>query len=222
MPAKHLIGLLLLLPVIGCNASEPASETLPAVAAPAEKQAANSAQTPRNAVDQPPTPAQDPAAPAVITPPISAPSPAPATSDSQSTKAGKPPEKTATKPETTPAPEPPPQKTPDTAPTATTPQGPPPMALAALEQRLKDTDAIGVFTKIALKNQVDDLLKQFQTQYESGSKADLGPLRKNYDQLLAKVHGLLKDGDPALAGVIMTSREAIWNALTDPVKFAKL
>jgi hypothetical protein len=33
---------------------------------------------------------------------------------------------------------------------------------------------------------------------------------------------LLKDGDPALAGAIVNSREAIWGVLTDPAKFAKL
>ncbi len=99
---------------------------------------------------------------------------------------------------------------------------PPPLALTALEQRLKDTDAIGVFTKIALKNQVDDLLARFRAHYEGGGNTTLAQLRQLYDQLLLKAHGLLKDGDPALASAIMSSREAIWGVLTDPVRFAKL
>lgn len=96
------------------------------------------------------------------------------------------------------------------------------MALATLEQRLKDTDAIGVFTKIALKNQVDDLLSRAKAHHQSNGNPTLAQLRQSYDQLLAKVHGLLKEGDPALASAIIGSREAIWAVLTDPVKFAQL
>lgn len=94
--------------------------------------------------------------------------------------------------------------------------------LDALEQRLKDTDAIGVFTKIALKNQVDDLLKRFKAYHENDGKPALAQLRQSYDQLLLKVNDVLKSGDPSLASEIMGSREAIWGVLSDPVKFAKL
>ncbi|MBY0271150.1 MAG: hypothetical protein K2X06_14870 [Burkholderiales bacterium] len=94
--------------------------------------------------------------------------------------------------------------------------------LDALEQRLKNTEAIGVFTKIALKNQVDDLLKRFKAYHESDGKTALTQLRQSYDQLLLKVNDVLKNGDPALASEIMGSREAIWGVLSDPVKFAKL
>ena len=118
------------------------------------------------------------------------------------------------------APQPQPQQ--PQKPPAATPAAPPPLALAALEQRLRDTDAIGVFTKITLKNQVDDLLHRFKAHYEGGGNATLAQLRQIYDQLLQKAHGLLKDGDPALAGAIMNSREAMWSVLTDPVRFAKL
>lgn len=96
------------------------------------------------------------------------------------------------------------------------------MALATLEQRLKDTNAIGVFTKLALKNQVDDLLSRVRAHHQGHNNPTLAQLRQSYDQLLAKVHGLLKDGDPTLATAIITSREALWVVLADPVKFAKL
>jgi hypothetical protein len=99
---------------------------------------------------------------------------------------------------------------------------PAPLALDTLEQRLKDTPAIGVFTKLTLKNQVDDLLNRFRAHYEGRGGLTIPQLRQNYEQLLAKVHGLLKDGDPALAGAIVNSREAIWSVLADPAKFAKL
>lgn len=102
------------------------------------------------------------------------------------------------------------------------PAAPPPLALTVLEQRLKDTSAIGVFTKLALKNQIDDLLTQFRARHEGSSKTPLSQLRQAYDNLLAKVHDLLKSGDPPLAAAIMNSREAIWLVLTDPARFAKL
>ena len=98
----------------------------------------------------------------------------------------------------------------------------PPLDLKALEQRLKDTNAIGTFTKLTLKNQVDDLLDQFRAYYQGRAKTTLAQLRKPYEQLLLKVQSLLIEGDPSLANAIMVSREAIWNILSDPAKFAKL
>jgi len=98
----------------------------------------------------------------------------------------------------------------------------PPLDLTALETRLKETKAIGVFTKITLKNQVDDLLDQFRAHYQGRAKTSLVELRQPYDRLLLKVLSLLQDGDPELAREIVTSREAIWSILADPAKFATL
>jgi hypothetical protein len=94
--------------------------------------------------------------------------------------------------------------------------------LKGLEQRLRDTRAIGVFTKLSLKNQVDDLLGEFRLLYQGPNKHPSAQLRQRYDQLLLKVLGLLQEGDPQLAAAIASSREAIWNILADPEKFAKI
>ncbi|HEY5263697.1 MAG TPA: hypothetical protein VIJ37_01800 [Steroidobacteraceae bacterium] len=94
--------------------------------------------------------------------------------------------------------------------------------MADLEQRLKDTRAIGVFTKLSLKNQVDDLLNAFRTLYRGPDKHPPAELRQRYDLLLLKVLSLLQDSDPPLAAAISSSREAIWNILADPEKFAKI
>ncbi|MEW6331995.1 MAG: hypothetical protein AB1560_11100 [Pseudomonadota bacterium] len=99
---------------------------------------------------------------------------------------------------------------------------PPPLDLTALETRLKETKAIGVFTKITLKNQVDDLLEQFRAYYQGRAKTTLAELRRPYDGLVLKVLSLLQDGDPELARAIVASREAIWGILADPNKFATL
>jgi len=99
-------------------------------------------------------------------------------------------------------------------------KSPPPLDLTSLEQRLKDTNAIGVLTKIALQNQVDDLLDQFRAYYQGKLKTTLAELRRPYDLLVLKVLSLLQDSDPSLASAIVASREAIWGILADPAKFA--
>jgi hypothetical protein len=94
--------------------------------------------------------------------------------------------------------------------------------LNALEQRLRDTHAIGVFTKLSLKNQVDDLLTQFKAFYRGQSQVTLAQLRQNYEVLLLKVVSVLQEGDPGLASAVSSSREAIWGVLKDPKKFATI
>ena len=98
----------------------------------------------------------------------------------------------------------------------------PTLDLSSLEQRLRDTKAIGLFTKLSLKNQVDDLLTQFRNFYDRKGNLTLADLHQKYDLLLLKVLSVLQDGDPALASTIAASREAIWGILADPKKFSKL
>ena len=94
----------------------------------------------------------------------------------------------------------------------------PPLDLKSLETRLRDTKAVGVFTKLSLKNQVDDLLNQFRAYHKSQTPT-LAALRQSYNLLMLKVLTLLQDSDPTLARDIVASREAIWGILADPKKF---
>jgi hypothetical protein len=96
----------------------------------------------------------------------------------------------------------------------------PPLDLKSLEARLRETSAVGVMTKLTLKNQVDDLLDQFREFYRGKLKTTLAQLRQSYDRLVMKVLALLQDADPPLANAIASSREAIWGILADPAKFA--
>ena len=95
----------------------------------------------------------------------------------------------------------------------------PPLDVPALKARLRDTNAIGAFTKLALKNQVDDLLQQFRVHHQSGQKTGVAPLRQPYDMLALKTLCLVQDSDPSLARTISGSLEAIWGILADPEKF---
>jgi hypothetical protein len=102
------------------------------------------------------------------------------------------------------------------------PAAPPTLGLSDLEQRLRDTHAIGVFTKLSLKNQIDDLLGQLRAYQLKPRVASLPELRHRYDELLQKVIGLLQSGDPSLATDISASREAIWSLLTDSTTISQL
>ena len=119
-----------------------------------------------------------------------------------------------------PPPAAPPVKTQPTSPTPVKPAVVPSLDLKSLETRLKETKAIGVFAKLALKNQIDDLLEQFRAFYQGRIKTSLVELRRSFDMLVMKTLALLQDADPPLAGALASSRESIWGILSDPTKFA--
>ena len=106
------------------------------------------------------------------------------------------------------------------APLAVPARSAPPLDLKSLEARLKATPGIGLFTKLALKNQIDDLLAQFRAHYSGQRTSTLAELRQAYDRLLLKVLALLQDSDPPLARAIASSRESIWDILSNPARFA--
>lgn len=95
----------------------------------------------------------------------------------------------------------------------------PTLDVTDLKTRLRETSAIGTFTKLALKNQMDDLLEQFRTLHQNGQGPRVAALRQPFDALVGKVLSLLQPGDPALARRIENSREGIWAILSDPEKF---
>ena len=94
--------------------------------------------------------------------------------------------------------------------------------LPTLEQRLKGTSAIGIFTKLSIKNQVDDLVAQFRAFHAGRPSPTLKQLRERFELLVLKVVTLLQDDDPALASAVTASRDAIWAVLSDPKKFADI
>ena len=118
------------------------------------------------------------------------------------------------KPETKPEPKPKP------APPTVAKQSAP-LDLNSLEERLKETDAIGLLTKLSLKNQVDDLVGEFRAYHRGVRPPTLAQLRPAFELLLMKVLSLLQDKDPALAHDVGASRDAIWAVLTDPRKLAE-
>jgi hypothetical protein len=98
----------------------------------------------------------------------------------------------------------------------------PTLDLESLKIQLKQTKAIGLMTKLSLKNQVDDLLDKFRKHHSGNPTPTMAELRRSYDLLMMKVLSLLQDHDPRLASDIVSSRERIWGLLADPKKFAAL
>ena len=153
-----------------------------------------------------------PAAPAPVAPAPSAPppitkkpaTPPPLKSAPPATAAGEAGGKTASSAAKTPAP------------------APAPLDLKELKQELKDTKAIGIFSKITLKNQMDDLLGRLRKYHQGQPNPPLTDLRRSYELLVMKVQSLVQDDDKKLASDIAASREAIWALLADPKKFATL
>jgi hypothetical protein len=101
-------------------------------------------------------------------------------------------------------------------------KAPPPLDLTSLEKRLNETRAIDVLDKLAVRNQVDDLLSQFRAFYQGRLKTTLAELRRPYDLLVLNLISLLQDNDPSLAAAVAASREAIWGILADRAKFATI
>lgn len=142
-----------------------------------------------------------------------------------------PPPPSATTPPRPPKPAPAPAPAPareSTVPAPAPPEGPAaptepasaPLDLESLGQRLQKTDAIGIFTKLKLKNEFDDLLADLRAAHDGRSNATPASLRERYDLLLMKVLAVLDDRDPRLAHDLTASREAIWKALNDPATLA--
>ena len=105
---------------------------------------------------------------------------------------------------------------------AKTPAPAAPLDLNKLKQQLKDTKAIGVFSKLTLKNQMDDLLSALRKFHKGQGKVTLADLHRSYELLVMKVLSLVQDDDKKLASDIVSSREAIWSILADPKTFAAL
>jgi hypothetical protein len=234
------IGLLGMLLLVACAPTKHATLPAPGADVAVQAEPAGPATLPQagEPAAAPEAKAQPPAAPVSAPPPAPPPAPAPVgTARRASTSAPAPSSAPASRPaavsSTKPAlpakpaaPAPSGQAAPQpVAPagiaSSARPAAAPALDVHSLETQLRETKAIGVFTKIALKNQVDDLLDRFRAYYSGESKTTLTELRQGYNLLLMKVLSLLQDGDPPLAKRIVESREAIWGILADPKKFSQ-
>jgi type IV secretory pathway VirB10-like protein len=130
----------------------------------------------------------------------------------------------AAPPAAAPVPAPVPAPAPLSLPEAHAPDAAPAQARISLEElgaRIKATPAIGTFSKLALKNDIDDLVDDLRGYHEH-HEGDLDDLHQRYEALVLKLLALLEDDEPELALALARSRNDIWSRLVNPVEFAKL
>jgi hypothetical protein len=202
---------------------QPVAEPTPSAAAePVAKPAAPSPQEPVTTAPTPP-PVAKPSVP-VSPEPVAQPKPSAPSSPAPKPAAPSPsqPQPAAPAAPSAPKPSPAAPTTKSQSPATNIPAATSTLDLDALKEEVRSTSAIGLFTKITLKNQVDDLLDDFRDYHKGKSKLTKTDLRRAYDLLLMKVLSLLQDKDPRLASSIVASREVIWGLLEDPKKFATL
>jgi hypothetical protein len=154
---------------------------------------------------------------APVVEPVATPKPAPAAEPAPPVATPKP----AAAPRAAPPRPAPAKEAPAKAPPAQAAPAPPPLDIKSLEQRLKDTEAIGLMTKLSIKNQVDDLVDRFRAYHDGHRPPTLAELRRPFEMLLMKLLALLQDRDPTLATALDRSREAIWGVLADRQKFSQ-
>jgi len=83
-----------------------------------------------------------------------------------------------------------------------------------LIERLKKTDAIGMFTKLALRSDALDLTDMVNAYHKHMAGYTLKELHARFNGLLLKVLALLDD-DPGLARDISLAHENIWKSLLE-------
>ncbi len=84
----------------------------------------------------------------------------------------------------------------------------------ALIERIKESKAIGTFTKLALRSDALDMVDLIKAYRRQANRISLDEVRARFDGLLLKVLALLDD-DPVLSRDISMSREGIWNSLLE-------
>lgn len=94
--------------------------------------------------------------------------------------------------------------------------------LDALTSKLADTKALGLFTKLSLKREVDAFEKDVQTYHQHKGDSTLDQLEERYELMVDKLLVLIQDKDQALAQDIQQARAQVWAKLADPDEFAKL
>lgn len=84
-----------------------------------------------------------------------------------------------------------------------------------LTSRLKGTKAIGLFTKLAIRSDVTDLMDDVKRyRKKSMLAAKMKEIRNSFEGLLMKIVALLEE-DPDLSRDLYVGRESIWKSLLE-------
>lgn len=94
--------------------------------------------------------------------------------------------------------------------------------LNALVSRISQSKALGLFTKLSLKHDIDGLLENVRKYHDGSGDGSLEQLRERYDVLVHKLMILLQEKDGELAKSIDDGRDNLWAMLSDHEKFASI
>ncbi len=94
--------------------------------------------------------------------------------------------------------------------------------LNALVSRISQSKALGLFTKLSLKHDIDGLLENVRKYHDGSGDGSLEQLRERYDVLVHKLVILLQDKDKELVNSIDDGRDKLWAILSDDKKFASI
>ncbi len=94
--------------------------------------------------------------------------------------------------------------------------------LNALVSRISQSKALGLFTKLSLKHDIDGLLENVRKYHDGSGDGSLEQLRERYDVLVHKLMILLQEKDGELVKSIDDGRDKLWAILSDHEKFASI
>lgn len=90
-----------------------------------------------------------------------------------------------------------------------------------LTQRITDTKAVGLFSKLSLKKDVDKLEKDLRDYHAGGGSQTLDALKERYDLMVHNLLVMVQDKDSRLADDIVAARDPLWERLADVDEFIK-
>lgn len=94
--------------------------------------------------------------------------------------------------------------------------------LDGLEQRLRRSEALGIFVKLALKDRLDTLISDFVLFHEGHRGNSRKSLKTRFDGLLKDTVAMLRNGDPVLSASIKRAHQGLWLIVSDPVRFSAI
>jgi hypothetical protein len=93
--------------------------------------------------------------------------------------------------------------------------------LEALVDRISHSKALGFFTKLSLKLDIDGFLKMVKEYHDKGGAEEtLEQLHERYEVMVHKLVVLLQNEDEELVESIEDGRDKLWARLADAKKFA--
>ena len=91
--------------------------------------------------------------------------------------------------------------------------------LDELSDRIANTKAVGILSKLSMKRDVDKLEKDLRAYHKGGVSVTLEQLKERYDLMVHKLLIQIQDKDAQLAKDVARVRDDLWKRLADPDEF---